>query len=743
MASSIVEYEGKDLPSIGHLLVSIDSAARTDQEALKNTLKALLKRAEVDGVTPQEYLKLALLVAFRRRNHLKSMAQGVGGGERLILLTILHAVSIIAPELVIRVLPLVPMYGSWRDVRLLGDMVFEKEPTPMKQQVRKAVSTLFASQLRRDMEAANLGMDGQPLETKNEKKTISLACKYAPSSSRHRGSKRTRDNSKEQERSMVAKIAIGHGRGLGGRGPGRILGKGGKGGRGKGGRGKGFGGKGSIFSPEAAAESREDNHASQSAMADEVSAALGLRKTHLKADLRKNVISPLNNLLTEDGYLIERLLVERRCSEIKFRRAGKTALEKYKNTINSDPVAARRWKAIMETSSTAIPDINDLYKASQSFLDSLSYGSGNDDDEVIMNQRSISKAIDNIVEDRNRLCKKAEILLSQLSKEDNINNAIQDAKLALENVEVLCLPLVDLGTCNSVQHGVAMLLSAFITMRAQERQGMIPLGNGDICIHFHNNKQVLINLPCSQEEEVTEISSQKMEEDGAAAEHKPSTEPASRRVDGIDFANFYHLVEAEGLICDSGNSPLTIESLTTCSNLLLNQNKKVDGDILVLCGDFDTVATDANILEECISNLKQKKNMKNQEGQGQLRALLVHRVKPCLRTRDGQSGEGIEIPYKPRRLRPFPSNMKDLEVDICFLMDLTASMGSSWIDACKTHLKNIINELKSETNVGEFRISFVGYRDYRDTNRIVSINFHSMKNVDKKGNHPSIKYVHV
>jgi len=45
--------------------------------------------------------------------------------------------------------------------------------------------------------------------------------------------------------------------------------------------------------------------------------------------------------------------------------------------------------------------------------------------------------------------------------------------------------------------------------------------------------------------------------------------------------------------------------------------------------------------------------------------------------------------------------------------------------AAKDHLTGIINGLNLETGVGEFRFAFVGYRDYRDPNRVVTSPFQS------------------
>ena len=65
---------------------------------------------------------------------------------------------------------------------------------------------------------------------------------------------------------------------------------------------------------------------------------------------------------------------------------------------------------------------------------------------------------------------------------------------------------------------------------------------------------------------------------------------------------------------------------------------------------------------------------------GGMRALLVHRMRE--RAAEGAHGG---TPFAPRRgLRPMAARGSEV-VDVCFVLDLTGSMGQ-WIDACKTHI---------------------------------------------------------
>ena len=82
---------------------------------------------------------------------------------------------------------------------------------------------------------------------------------------------------------------------------------------------------------------RERAHKSEEGLGDAVARKLGLRPTHLRADLRQKVLAPLNARLTTEGFLIERLLVERRPEDIDFRRAPKGSLDKYRTAIERVP----------------------------------------------------------------------------------------------------------------------------------------------------------------------------------------------------------------------------------------------------------------------------------------------------------------------------------------------------------------------------------------------------------------------
>ncbi|CAF2742626.1 unnamed protein product [Rotaria sp. Silwood2] len=74
-----------------------------------------------------------------------------------------------------------------------------------------------------------------------------------------------------------------------------------------------------------------------------------------------------------------------------------------------------------------------------------------------------------------------------------------------------------------------------------------------------------------------------------------------------------------------------------------------------------------------------------------------------------------------------------LTVEICFVMDCTGSMGS-WIQACKQHIKAIADGIQKEMKEkydkdSILRMAFVAYRDYGDSDRFDSIDFHQTPNL--------------
>lgn len=190
LESPPVRSAEEEVPPLSALLSSLDVASRSEeaQLQLRNTIQAMILRAQLDGVDPVEYLKLAVLIGFKRRNHDKSQAPGVGAGEKSCLRTILQEIFRYDPGMVRRVLPLVPVYGSWRDLLVLAEMAYGLE-----NELSQEISRIFASQLQKD----------EAVVKNSTKDCPSNACKYAPHEFRHTGSRKTRKAGKKSENRKI------------------------------------------------------------------------------------------------------------------------------------------------------------------------------------------------------------------------------------------------------------------------------------------------------------------------------------------------------------------------------------------------------------------------------------------------------------------------------------------------------------------------------------------------------------
>ena len=761
-----------ELPTLEALLVSIDVAPRAEKLELTHTVNALHERAKLDGLADSEpYLKLAILVAFRRRHHLKAMASGTGAGERCVLRTVLQCVARTHAHLVQAVLPLVPEYGSWRDVRLIGDdahadcVALGVEPAQVETAVSSskpeqeegpgggsarvfgAVAALFAQQLQRDLAAARLPIPGISAdEVVAAGESLSNAAKYAPSASRHRGALKTRryqashkqllnpDSTSEDLPASSAEAPGRRGR-RGRRGDRRLRDR---------------------PSPEeaaAAAMVRESGHAAQKAMVKQLAAHLGLPASRAEAALRQQVVAPLNLRLTEQGYQVERLLCERRYADIKFRRAPKGSLTKYGDAIRKDPKAARRWAAIAEVSASAVPDLDDLFAFADTFMD-LRRGGG-DAEAFLMQRRSVSKAVDSAVAERARLTARASALLDQVKEESSseskegksVTSEVLSASIINDlRANVPCLPLVDFTSIPSTRDGVALLLAAFVCLRFQERLGLLPKP-ASLVVALPGGRGVVVAVPSAPVDATaddptttTEAAAAASDAPTDAAADEMKTEPASSTVDGDDFALLVEEVEravaaAGGMGHDA--TPLDAEMLAQAGRALLESSSAVAGpggaqetsaDVMLLCSAFhaanDKAAFEATIaqLQRPSTGAEATENGGSGTGGRVLRALLVNRCKATSRS-DAEGG----VPLQARTgLRPRPENPKDVTVDVCFMLDCTGSMGS-WMAAAKEHLSGIMQGLRDDAGVGNVRVAFVGYRDYRDHDRVVVADFAPLK----------------
>eukprot|EP00619_Florenciella_sp_RCC1007_P010979 CAMPEP_0205929228 /NCGR_PEP_ID=MMETSP1325-20131115/25181_1 /ASSEMBLY_ACC=CAM_ASM_000708 /TAXON_ID=236786 /ORGANISM="Florenciella sp., Strain RCC1007" /LENGTH=994 /DNA_ID=CAMNT_0053298417 /DNA_START=35 /DNA_END=3019 /DNA_ORIENTATION=- len=613
--------------SIDDLLVSLDTAERGNDSGVGATIDALLKSDEPDAAA------LALLVAFKRRNHDKSQADGTGSGEKRFLLTVVkELLNRDQLELVRRILPLIPVYGSWRDLLVLAEDLASSTPGAAEQSdddakaVVQFICALFAAQMKADGDAMALDDSFLP----------SAACKYAPHGGRHGGA-----NSAP---------------------PSKRTGSG--------------GGGGTLKRPRTALgskikEARAPSEAGVVAklLGKAVAAELGFAPCTSSADYRK-LRSSLNRRLTERGHLVEPLLCMKDAAAIKFKRAPKGSLEKYKKAILADPVAARRWAKAQNSSLAAVADLNDLGAAVLDWCDEEE--ADEEDASLKFFAKRVEKAVETAKDAKAEIREAAMEVLGQLQADDEAAPQLADSPI---------LPFVGAGGEKSLH---TRLLAAFLVLKSQ---GLTVFAVHDEVISVDEN---------------------------------------------VDFGTFVELVAASGGATREA-SPATLHAGVTALLARYKADQAAEAeeeteeteeeglptgnpDILFLCSDFSPYAAPAEgaDLDAAIQALQTDAGM---------RSLLVHRL------RSAPTAAAADCTFRARCLRPLPPQ-SEVVVDLCIVMDCTGSMGS-WISAAQSHLTAIIEELLRDIEVKDVRVAFVAYRDYQDHGRKVVEPFASAKDVGR------------
>ena len=652
-------------PPLDDLLVALDVASRDEETETENVILALIARAALDGVPAREYLCLALLIAFKRRNHAASQAAGMGAGERKLLRVVLRAISIHDPEAIKLVLPFVPLYGSWRDLLVLAEQLLPAECGDDSAGIEiediptvDAICTLFAEQMAKD--------------AADEEKLPSSAAKYAPHEGRHSGTTKAAEAAKNKL--LADRIAT----------------------------------KLELARPDA------DKHS-------------------LRAAYRR-LRSALNKRLTEAGHLLEPLLAAQRLHAIQFAKAPKGALAKCRKAIMKDPAAAERWKRAMARSTNAVPDLDDLVRAAAEALEEAD----EPDESLHLMPRRIAKAIASLREQRAAHVAKAEAILGQLrsssgkgEKEaaaaaaaaagsaDGSEVAAEAAAMAVEPsgpvAEAICklsegtrlpaLPVV-LSVDGMGRVPRELLLAAFLLARSQD----LPF----VALDGH-----LIDV--TDEPPVLDISDGPASAEAASSESGAASAPAPMLP---DFESFLERAMASlpSQWERTGAPPPETARLLAGGKAMLGSVGRPDplgaGDIVVICSSFASSA-DPEALNRTVNLLKA-------EG---MRLLLVHRVRETLGAYGAQSGG---VPFVPRTgLRPMPPRGSET-IDVCFVLDLTGSMGT-WLAQCKSHVASIIRSLRDELAVATVRVAFCGYRDWgeRVNGRVVTADFVEMDRADE------------
>lgn len=488
------------------------------------------------------------------------------------------------------------------------------------------------------------------------------------------------------------------------------------------------GGK-ALRTTEVVQSQRSRLNASQTSCADMIAHRMGLDPATPRAQFRQRVLSPLNAHLAAQGYLVEPLLCERRAKDINFYRAAKGALSKYERAIKADEVAGRRWARAMKNSSSAVPDIEDLTTAVDQFLEEQDYG----EDERMFPLR-FAKAVETAKASRQRLVEKAKALLDQVghgASQDQIaeraggaaeeaeeKDGMQEAATEVEQALASgVIPLVDVKGV-SERSGTALLLAALVVLRAQQDGGTPQL----LAVHGDDGHHIVRVLPewdmAALVDHVQNLGPGEMAGDLSAdvlsamaqkvlAAHADelSRSPASTAGTAAAAASDFELA-------DEPTKPANTVNQTVRTGPL---------DLLVLCVDFVAgTKMEQPRLEALAERLPTL--CPSQPARG----LLVHQNRLYVLD-EGDERDVVEL--QPRRALAF-HRRQDAVVDVAFVMDLTASMGS-WMSAAQDHLTDIVRQLQTETQVAAIRVAFVGYRDWRDHDRVVTKDFCSMSEVEQ------------
>ena len=535
-----------------------------------------------------------------------------------------------------RVLPLVPLYGSWRDLLVLAESLAgtsAEEQTEATKSVVKSIAALFAHQMKADDDQMALDESFLP----------SAACKYAPHGRRHGGATAAPPTKRAS-----------HGGGGAAKRPRPALGD------------------------EAGKKKVSEASAVAKLLGKAVASELNLEPCTQSAEYRK-LRARLNRRLTERGHLIEPLLCMKDAASIKFKQAPKGSLEKYKAAIMADEVAARRWAKAQQSSLAAVADLNDLGTAVTDWNDEKLEA----DESLKFFAKRIEKAIETAKDAKAEIRKAAVDVLGQLQGAD-------DEVLQAQLTDSAVLPLVGAGGSKSLE---TRLLAAFLVLKAQ--------GLTAFAVH----DEVL-----SVDADVTFDTFVELVAASGASERVASPETLKVGATAL-LARYRADALASAAAADEEEGADGAEQKEKAGSLPAG-----NPDVLFLCSDFSPYASPAEGAElaDAIQDL--------QTGEG-LRSLLVHRL------RSAKTAAASDCEYRARSLRPLPAK-SEVVVDLCICMDCTGSMGA-WIDAAKTHLVAIIEELGQDVEVADIRVAFVAYRDFGDEGRKVVEPFASAKDVGR------------
>ncbi len=434
--SGSTELSGEALATAHEsILVSIDTAARENTQLLKEAIINLFNIGEKQGGRQRALLLVstAILVGIKRRNHEKSQASNhlSGAGEKNCLKTILKTVILDLKliECVIPILPLLPMYGSWKDLRVLGNELISsylQDGNDIKSeiyfdQVINSIALLFSDKIKADFDKIqNLSADESFLP--------SSACKYTP----HDGRSCEDEHVKIANKILSDKIAI------------RLC------------------------------------HQAIKDITNPSEKSLN----YVRMRFRK-VRSALNNYLASHSALLEPLFCSKQLDKIDFVRAPKLALTMYKKAILKS-TEKDRWLQAMKLNIAAIPDAKDIIHLITMIADNENGFFGAEDEEIenveetqvdhTLIHLSITKVIATISKEFDELVKKYKTLLESLEEDK------RDFMLCPIGL------IVDSSSCISCNDRMSLVLAAFILAKVQ-KQNVIAIDGELVTIPVTENEE--------------------------------------------------------------------------------------------------------------------------------------------------------------------------------------------------------------------------------------------------------------
>jgi hypothetical protein len=747
-ASSSVTLE-EDSSKYQSLLLAIDTAQRGLTEPLKETLKELRQRGSQDHGDPAVYLKQAVLIAFRRRNHAKSQAEGVGSGEKSCLFTVLMTLIAMGhADIVESVLHLVPLYGCYRDLRMIAveclrpdDEGLESGTSSSEAAVLKAPSSICERIC--DLFAAQLLADTEKIAT-DSKALPSSAAKFVPTHFRSRGKSA---GQKRKAKKLYKKKA--------GKWVRHTDGETAKKAKTRDDAGEGEEDSSSsedddedadeptpaasaaavAGASESAAKKRGSSfeHKANCLLATMIAKKLfpeisGLTEKTIALEAKyRRFRSNLTQRLSERGAMLESILCSQHWDQIDFAHTPKGALLKNAAAIKKS-AEGRRWQEAMRKNIKAVPDINDVIACAELVMQEITSAKF---DEAMSNLQ-IKKGIQSAKKELKELAKKVIALLKtastasteETSSSSNSSTAVSCmpggaiTSLTDQFIQSMCPvgAVVDTSGCESSAARHALVLSAYLSARAQGLSAYVVDGR-------------LVRMPTEElraaiAEEAVVCDTDRPEElewvDEVPAESAPSTGMLERIRVGCKLL----FDEFAGVAADTIRSCIPRQA----QEQAISATGSSQMDAVVFCVQFDT-KQHGEAVDALITELQRAANPTSEtkmESDGSLLAPTL-----SLRTlRIHQLSKLSGIQFRPR---PKPSltsrNAEDIDVDVCFIVDFTGSMGP-YIEAVKQHLVDLINNLSTTTRVRSVRIGLVGYRDYQDEGRVVTVPFHRQRECD-------------